>query len=196
MRIVAGRWAGRTLASPGGRVRPTAEAVRDEALTWVRQILPAARVLDLFAGTGALALEALSRGAGRADVVESAPAALHALKANVAALGARGQVRVFKRDALAFLAGLEAGAYDLALADPPYTSRLGVRVVEAWRAVPFARWLLVETAPATELPPGGRRRLVGDAALTLYRLSSDRTQRNTSSQSRKAGASPDPSSGR
>lgn len=169
MRIVRGRWAGRELVSPGKRVRPTVEEVRDAALAWVEDALPGARVLDLFAGTGALGLEALSRGAASADFVERNPEALHALKANVARLRVTRVTRIFKKDALAFLAGSRAGAYDLALADPPYTSALGARVVEMWRERPFAALLLVETSAAAELPPGGRRKVMGDTALTLYR---------------------------
>lgn len=169
MRIIAGRWAGRELVSPGRRVRPTAEPVRDAALAWVADVLPGARVLDLFSGTGALGLEALSRGAASVDFVERNPEALHALKANLARLRARDSTRLFKKDALTFLGGVEPLAYDLALVDPPYTSTLAARVVEAWRARPFARVLLVETAAGAELPGGGKRRVLEDTALTLYR---------------------------
>ena len=103
MRIVGGKWAGRHLTSPGDqRVRPTAEGVRDAWMRLLEPWLKGARVLDLFAGTGALGLEALSRGARYADFVETRPASLHALKANVAALRARERSRIFKKDALAF----------------------------------------------------------------------------------------------
>jgi 16S rRNA (guanine966-N2)-methyltransferase len=90
MRIVRGKWAGRHLTSPPDRrVRPTAEHVRDAWLAALDPELEGARVLDLFAGTGALGLEAISRGARTADFVETRPSSLHALKANVAALHAR-----------------------------------------------------------------------------------------------------------
>lgn len=169
MRIISGRWAGRHLESPGKRVRPTSEPVRDAALGWVEEELEGASVLDLFAGTGALGLEALSRGAARADFVERNPAALHALKANVAKFRLKGSARVFKRDALEFLEGVEEGGYDLALVDPPYTSSLAARVVEAWTARPFSRLLLVETSRETTLPGRNRRKVIDDSALTLYR---------------------------
>ena len=169
MRIVGGRWAGTDLTSPGGRVRPTAEALRAEAMGLLGDALEGAGVLDLFAGTGALGLEALSRGAASADFVENGAAALHALKANVARLRARDRTRIFKRDAVPFVEALEAGAYDVAFADPPYGSRIAERVVGAWRAVPFARLLLVEHAADREPPPGGRTHRFGDSALTLYR---------------------------
>ncbi|HSL70536.1 MAG TPA: RsmD family RNA methyltransferase, partial [Longimicrobiales bacterium] len=114
MRILAGRWAGTGLVSPGGRVRPTAEATRAAGMELIASELRDARVLDLFAGTGALGLEALSRGARSCDFVENNPAALHALKANLAKLRAREQTRLFKRDAIPFVAQLAAGQYDLA----------------------------------------------------------------------------------
>jgi 16S rRNA (guanine966-N2)-methyltransferase len=90
MRIVGGKFAGRDLMSPADRrVRPTAEAVRAGMLNLLDADLPDARILDLFAGTGALGLEAISRGARSADFVEFRPASLHALRANVAALRLR-----------------------------------------------------------------------------------------------------------
>ena len=131
--------------------------------------LPDARVLDLFAGSGALGLEALSRGAAAADFVENHPAALHALKANVAAVRARDQTRVFKRDAVPFIDALDELAYDVALADPPYGSALVDLVVRRWLEVPFARVLLVEHAADRRLPAGGVREDAGDSALTVYR---------------------------
>src|SRR5688572_1885773 len=102
MRIIAGDWAGRQLVSPAGRVRPTAEALRESWMKLIEKDLDGARVLDLFAGTGSVGLEALSRGAHSCDFVENAPEALHALKANVAAMRARGRIRVFARDAIPF----------------------------------------------------------------------------------------------
>ena len=169
MRIVGGRWAGTALTSPSGRVRPTSEELRDAWLTSVEADIPGARVLDLFAGSGALGLEALSRGARSADFVENGRSALHALKANVARLRARSSTRVFDRDALAFVAGLSADAYEVAFADPPYKSSLAERVVERWLEVPFARVLGVEHDAERRLPGRGSTRRVGDGAITLYR---------------------------
>ncbi|MBW3572738.1 MAG: RsmD family RNA methyltransferase [Gemmatimonadetes bacterium] len=172
MRIVGGKFAGRHLTSPPDRrVRPTAEHVRDAWLTYLQPGLPGARVLDLFAGTGALGLEAVSRGAASADFVETRPASLHALRANVAALHLRDKTRIFKKDALPFAQGLEAGAYDLCFADPPYESRMLDRLIEIWRQTPFAATLAVEHAVEHELPPGGKRRVFGDdTAVTVYTL--------------------------
>ena len=171
MRIVGGRWAGKDLTSPGGRVRPTAESVRD---VWIRLLEPdleGARVLELYAGTGAVGLEALSRGARSVDFVENNPAALHSLKANVTQLGAKQDARIFKRDALRFAFMLSPGSYGLVLADPPYGSRQTDRLVERWLNVPYGDVLALEHAPDHRLPGGDRRRThrVGDAAISVYR---------------------------
>jgi 16S rRNA (guanine966-N2)-methyltransferase len=170
VRIVGGKFAGRDLTSPNDfRVRPTAEHVRAAVLDLLAADVPGARVLDLFAGTGALGLEAISRGARSADFVETRPASLHALKANIVALRARERTRVFKRDALPFAAALSADAYDVAFVDPPYGSRMLDRVIEGWQARGFARVLVAEHASTHELPAGGRRWLFDETAVTIYR---------------------------
>lgn len=172
MRIVGGRWAGRDLTSPAGRIRPTAEEVRDRWIGLLEGDLAKARVVELYAGTGAVGLEALSRGAGSVDFVENDPAALHSLKANVAALRARNRSRIFKHDALRFAFRLPASAYDLALADPPYGSRQTDRLVARWIEVPFAPVLALEHAADHRLPGSAERHRMGDASLSIYRLAS------------------------
>jgi 16S rRNA (guanine966-N2)-methyltransferase len=172
LRIVGGRWAGVELTSPSGRVRPTAELLRDAWLTSLEDDLSGARVLDLFAGSGALGIEALSRGAASVDFVENGRSALHALKANIARVRAARVTRVFVKDALAFLGALDAGAYDVALADPPYTSDLAARTVQRWLEMPFSRVLGVEHAPGKSLPGRGKTRQVGEGALSIYRMRS------------------------
>ncbi|MGN6189791.1 MAG: 16S rRNA (guanine(966)-N(2))-methyltransferase RsmD [Conexibacter sp.] len=123
MRIVAGRFKGRRLtAPPGDATRPTSDRVREATFQRLGP-LEQQRVLDLFAGSGALALEALSRGARHATLVDSAPAAIKAIDANVDALGLTDeQVTVRRQDARAFLRGARAARheYDLVLLDPPY----------------------------------------------------------------------------
>ena len=180
MRIVSGIWAGKDLVSPGKRVRATGENVRDRWLTYLEPHLEGARVLDLFSGSGALGLEALSRGAALADFVEDGPDALHALKANVAARKLRAPergvlpttrnkaARIFKRDAIPFVNGLEEGAYDVAFADPPYGSRKLDLVVRRWKEVRFARILAVEHAADHRVPPGGKKLDFGEVLVTVY----------------------------
>jgi 16S rRNA (guanine966-N2)-methyltransferase len=172
MRIVGGRWAGVELTSPSGRVRPTAEALRDAWLTALEDDLRGARVLDLFAGSGALGLEALSRGAASVDFVENGRSALHALKANIARVRTARVTRVFVKDAFAFLDGVESGVYDIAFADPPYFSALAARTVQQWLRMPFSRVLGVEHAPGKTLPGRGKSRQVGEGAFSIYRTRS------------------------
>jgi 16S rRNA (guanine966-N2)-methyltransferase len=171
MRIVKGKFGGRDLVSPNdARVRPTAEHVRSAMLDALEPQLRGARVLDLFAGTGALGLEAISRGSASADFVETRPSSLHALRANVALLRLRDRTRIFKRDALPFASGLDADAYDIAFADPPYGSRMLDRVFDSWRERRFASLLVVEHAASHELPPPDRRLVFDETAVGVYSL--------------------------
>ena len=135
----------------------------------VNPALPGARVLDLFAGSGALGLESLSRGARSVDFVENAPRALAALRENAELLGAQAAMTVHRRDAIEFLDGLEADAYDVAFADPPYHRGFAEQVAARWLAVPFATVLGVEHAVSETLPEGGDTRRYGSTAITFYR---------------------------
>jgi 16S rRNA (guanine966-N2)-methyltransferase len=167
-RIVSGAWSGRRLVVPrDNRVRPTAERVREAWLNILAPELAGARVIDLFAGSGALGLEALSRGAAHATFVESHADSLTALRANIATLGAAATTDVRRADAIRFLATLSPGEYDVAVADPPFASGLARQVAEAWQAVPFAGVLAVEHSRKTELP-GGTTRRWGDIAVTFF----------------------------
>ena len=170
MRIVSGRFAGRDLVSPDDqRVRPTAEPVRDALLGMLAAELPGAKALDLFAGTGALGLEAISRGAVTCDFVEYRPASLHALKANIAAFRLSKETRVFKRDAMEFIDALAVDAYGVAFADPPYTAKVHDRLIALWRERRFAPVLTVEHARTTELPKAAWRRSFDDTTVSVYR---------------------------
>jgi 16S rRNA (guanine966-N2)-methyltransferase len=174
MRIVAGKHAGRHLTSPAKRIRPTAETIRDRWLSRLKDDLDGARVLDLFAGSGALGLEALSRGASSADFVENGAEALHSLKANVAALREKKRTRIFKRDAIVFAEALDEHSYDIAFVDAPYGSKKLDRIVRAWAACHFARILGVEHARDHDLPNQqlrGRTRLNGETGVTIFRAS-------------------------
>lgn len=142
---------------------------------WLKSLQPhveGARVVDLFAGSGALGLEALSRGAKWVDFVETRPSSLHALRANVAALRLREKARIYKRDALVHASRLEAGAYDIAFADPPYGSGMVDRLIDLWREKRFAAILTIEHAADHLLPPGGRRYLFDTTAVTTFSLES------------------------
>jgi 16S rRNA (guanine966-N2)-methyltransferase len=135
----------------------------------VAPVLPGARVLDLFAGSGALGLEALSRGAVAATFVEHDAKAVAALRANVEVLGAGDAARVVKGDALKYARGLGAGAFDLAFADPPYAKGLARDLAEAFAATPFAGLLCIEHGKDDVLPElaGARTRRYGDTYLTF-----------------------------
>lgn len=170
MRVVGGTFAGQDLVSPSDfRVRPTAERVRAALLDLLAADLRDASCLDLFAGTGALGIEAISRGARRCDFVETRPSSLAALKSNVVRFRLKERTRIFRKDALPFAARLGEDAYDLAFCDPPYGSRMLDRVIESWQARRFARVLAVEHAATHPLPKGAVTRIFDDTAITIYR---------------------------
>ncbi len=131
--------------------------------------VPEARVLDLFAGSGALGLEALSRGAAVVDLIEESAAGVRRIRENARLLGAGEAAVVHRADALRFIAGLSPHAYDVAFADPPYGHGLATRVADAWIAVPFADLLGIEHRKDEVLPGGGSRRVYGDTVITIYR---------------------------
>jgi len=167
MRIVAGEFGGRRIVAPrDDRVRPTSDRVREAWMSILSEAIPGARVLDLYAGSGALGLEALSRGAVTADFVEIGAASIKALAANIAALDVGPRCRVHKGDALRFAEKLAPGAYDLVFADPPYAHDAGLQLVQLFRQTPFGRILSVEHRAADPLP-GDETRRYGDTALTF-----------------------------
>ena len=122
MRVIAGQYKGRRLSTPAGRsTRPTADRVR-EALFSILGPLDGERVLDLYAGSGALGIEALSRGASEAVFVDSDPRAIAAIRHNLEAI--KADAPVHRRDALAYLRDASDRPYDLVFLDPPYSSAL------------------------------------------------------------------------
>ncbi len=178
MRIIAGAWRGRPLVAPAGaETRPTADRARETLFSMLTSRLgtfEGLRVADLFAGTGALGLEALSRGAAHATFVETDRAAIEALKANIAKLGAGSATIVLARSADA--PGISAAPHDIAFLDPPYGKGLAERALVAlqqsgWLA-PGA-WVSVETSRDETLAPEGYAidtvRDVGKARLHLMR---------------------------
>lgn len=169
MRIIAGRWKGHRIKSIRGRnIRPTTDRVREAWMSALGGRLDGLTVLDLFAGSGALGLEALSRGATEAVFVEQARGALRVLSANVALLGAEELCRIVADDVFRFLRSVDGVSFDVALADPPYGTGDAARLVELFRTAPFARELWVEHPWRESFPqaPGDRTRRYGDTALT------------------------------
>lgn len=132
-------------------------------------------VLDLFAGSGALGLEALSRGAEHATFVERARASMTALEANIRLLDAGSSTTVVKAEAHAWLARRSGADFDLALADPPYGEGHASRLVDRWIEAPFARELWVEHRTAEPLPEveGLRQRRYGDTTLSTLSRAPD-----------------------
>jgi 16S rRNA (guanine966-N2)-methyltransferase len=178
MRVVAGRYRSRPLKAPPGRdTRPTADRVR-EALFSI--LSPAAtdgaRVLDLYAGSGALGIEALSRGAASATFVESDRRAAATIEANLEALGAAGEVVV--RDALRWLEGAAGASFDLVFADPPYDSapRLGEALTEGLLGVVRDETVIVTESdkrkPLVLALPLTDERSYGHTRIAIHRASS------------------------
>ncbi|HTC45368.1 MAG TPA: 16S rRNA (guanine(966)-N(2))-methyltransferase RsmD [Steroidobacteraceae bacterium] len=145
LRIIGGSWRSRTWRFPEGGIRPTPDRVRETLFNWLGPAIAGARCLDLFAGSGALGLEALSRGAARAVFVEQAAAPARELKQTLALWGgeqaAAAQIQV--ADALRFLTG-KPEAFDVVFLDPPFAAGLLGRAAAALEA---GHWL----APAAQI---------------------------------------------
>jgi 16S rRNA (guanine966-N2)-methyltransferase len=171
VRIVGGQFGGRRLIVPkDDRVRPTADRVREAWMSIVGEAIIDARVLDLFAGSGALGLEALSRGAAHATFVELNPPSLRALEQNIAALQVGAAVTVHRADAMRYAERSAPAAFDVAFADPPYTLDFAERLVALFRRHPFARILSVEHRSDLALNGDDTRRY-GDTAITFCHAS-------------------------
>lgn len=182
MRIVAGTLRGRELSTPsGGTTRPTAARAR-EALFSILADLGQTRVLDLYAGSGALGLEALSRGAEGLVLVESSKAAQRAIRANISALGVEARATLLPIRAEASLHALERlGPFNLVFADPPWAdaqAALGLleKLVGASLLAPAARLVLEHAARTPPTLEAGSRltstdtRRWGDTAVTIFEV--------------------------
>lgn len=176
MRVIAGQWRGRPLVAPkGDATRPTADRTREALFSMLTSRLGSFEglaVADLFAGSGALGIEALSRGAGSCLFVEQDGAALDALKGNLAKLGTRGDVRAGSVMAL----GPAIKPLDLIMMDPPYGTGAGLVALDKLARLGWtspATWVSIETAKAEEVAPAGFAvdvsRVHGKARLTLLR---------------------------
>lgn len=162
MRIVGGEFRGRPLAAPRTQsIRPTTDRTREALFNVLAHRfagrLDGARVLDLFAGTGALGLEAVSRGAAHCLFIEESAEGRGLIRDNVEAFGLQGRTKVFRRDATALGAAGTIAPFNLVFADPPYGKGLGERALRSARA---GGWLapealcVVEEAAAAPFDPG------------------------------------------
>ncbi len=169
MRIIGGRWRGRRLSPLRGRgVRPTSDRLREAWMSAMGGTFDGLGVLDLFAGSGALGLECLSRGAASCTFVERAASSVRVLEANLALVGASAEARVVRADALAWIARYDGPGFDLALADPPYGRGQAQALAERFVATPFASELWIEHRADEILLPSAvdRERRYGDTILS------------------------------
>ncbi len=182
MRIIAGEWKRRPLkAPPGDTTRPTADRTRETLFSMLVSRLGSFEglsVADLFAGSGALGLEALSRGAAHCLFAEQDPAAIRALRANIAAFRAQSQCDVRAGSVMAL--GPAKSPLDLILMDPPYGTGAGQVALDKLGRLGWigpATWISLETARDEEIKLRGfdvdAERNVGKAKLTLLRLAQD-----------------------
>ena len=189
MRIVGGEFRGRALKGPSSMaVRPTSDRLRESLFNILAHgygdLLPDARVIDLFAGTGALGLEALSRGARFALFVDDGSEARALLRANIEALGVGGRTKVFRRDATKLGAMPPGEAYTLAFLDPPYGRGLAPLALASLRdggwLAPGALVIVEEEAGAEIEPPPGyefiERRAYGDTQVLFLRAAQANAQ--------------------
>lgn len=172
MRVVAGLAGGRRLMAPAGRqVRPTSERVREALFNSLYSLdaVVGARALDLFAGTGALGIEALSRGAASTTFVDADLHAVRAIKANLKATGLEARATVVHADVFRFLADAPEEPFEVAFADPPYAFDDWSRLLEGLRA----RLVAIEARSHVTLGPGWRplrSKRYGDTVITLARF--------------------------
>lgn len=174
VRIIGGHWRGTKLpVADAEGLRPTSDRVRETLFNWLQTVLPGARVLDLFSGSGALGLEAVSRGAREAFLVERDAELAQGLRASVERLHAAGQVEVVRADAMAWLQAPLHGRFDLVFLDPPFADGRWTEVLarlDPWLA-PDA-WLYLESpvGQAIDPGPGWRMHRSGETREARYAL--------------------------
>lgn len=178
VRIIAGRWRGRKLSFPDAQgLRPTPDRIRETLFNWLQPVLPGARCLDLFAGSGALGFEAASRGAAQVVMVDSAPEVVRALRANAERLSA-SSLQIKRQDAAACLAGVSA-PFDVVFLDPPFSNPAVLLQSITGLSVPGrladGAWIYVEAPAADAGPPvpagwaPEKQKQAGQVAYRLYR---------------------------
>lgn len=177
LRIIGGRWRSRTLVFPAlDGLRPTGDRIRETLFNWLMPELPGSRCLDLFAGSGILGFEALSRGAGHCIMVELNPIALRQLESNAGLLGA-GDARIVAGNALEYLQRGRAEVFDLVFIDPPFAADLWLPALElleqGW--LRCGALVYVETPRDTLLPLSAawqlhRQKQSGQVCYSLFRF--------------------------
>lgn len=173
MRVVGGRLGGRRLRAPRTGLRPTSDRVREAIFGILGDIVVDAVALDLYAGTGALAIEAVSRGAREAVCVERDPGALSALRRNLTGLGLEAEIRVVRAAALDFCRRIsqDGARFDVVFSDPPYSDDLGpilemIISTTWWQRV----WVLEHASRRSlpDLPGNAETRRWGDTSATFF----------------------------
>lgn len=180
VRIIAGHWRGRRLLFPTvAGLRPTPDRVRETLFAWLTPVLPGSRCLDLFAGSGALGIEALSRGAARVVFIERERAAAHALENNLALLQADG-FQLIQTDALRWLQGT-AQPFDIVFLDPPFDQNLLQPVCRqlatgGWLASGARIYLESQREQVVTVPETWtmlREKTAGQVSYRLYQVATD-----------------------
>jgi len=171
VRIIGGRWRGRRVPVPMAEVRPSADRVRETLFNWLAPRLPGARCLDLFAGTGVLGFEALSRGARATTLIDREPVVVAHLEEMRARLAAE-EAEILRYDASAWLAATPPRPYDVVFVDPPFGADLATPVLAALAAGWVAEHgvVYVEAPAAPALPPGWVRLREGRTRQVVYAL--------------------------
>lgn len=178
VRIIAGEWRGRRLPVPDVEgLRPSGDRGRETLFNWLQPCLAGARCVDLFAGTGVLGLEAVSRGAATAVLVDKSRVAVAAMRQSVELLGA-GQVSVLEMEALSWLASQPEHSLDIVLVDPPFgagTAQLVMRRLDTADIVRPGGMVYLESARSEQAPAAGPRwqifkeKMVGEVRMQLFR---------------------------
>jgi 16S rRNA (guanine966-N2)-methyltransferase len=159
MRIISGRFGGRRLvAFKADHIRPTTDRIKEVIFNKLQMVIEDAKVLDLFSGTGSLALEALSRGAQHVDAVEKHPKSVDIIKKNMDLLGiTKDEMSVYRKDVFSFLKQPVEKGYDIILIDPPFTEVLADKVLEALGQSSLAQF------PCIIFIEGGKGEMLRDA---------------------------------
>lgn len=176
MRVISGTARGKTLLPvPGMSTRPTTDRVKENIFNLIQGEIRGARVLDLFAGTGQMGIEALSRGAASCDFVDHDRAALAVLRRNLEGARVADRARVQQADFSAFLQKTRAGAYDVVFLDPPYGGKLlneALFAAERFDILAENGIMVCESAAPDRIDPhftGGRERRYGATRVTVFR---------------------------